>query len=118
MNTYPSKGIFDLYERIGYKWNSRVVLALGDKRVRFNDLKREFEGLSQRMLTRTLRSLERDGLVKRTVVESLQSHVNYELTPLGLSAFAVIETVTAWIDRNSEHIRAAQVAFDQQHNDH
>jgi DNA-binding HxlR family transcriptional regulator len=117
MNTVPSNGIFDVYERIGYKWNSRVVLALGKKRIRFNDLKREFDGLSQRMLTRTLRSLERDGLVRRTVIQSLQSHVDYELTPLGLSAFQVIETVTAWIDRNSEHIRAAQAAFDLQHKD-
>ncbi len=117
MITVPSNGISDVYERAGYKWNSRVVLALGNKRVRFNDLKREFEGLSQRMLTRTLRSLERDGLVKRTVIEGLQSHVDYELTPLGLSALLVIETVTAWIDRNSEQIRAAQALFDLQHKD-
>ena len=117
MNTYPSKGIFDLYERIGYKWNSRVVLALGDKRVRFNDLKREFEGLSQRMLTRTLRSLERDGLVKRTVVESLQSHVDYELTPLGLSALDLLSQVIEWIEANAAQIRDAQIAFDRHNKD-
>jgi DNA-binding HxlR family transcriptional regulator len=115
MNNVPPQGIFEVYERFGYKWNGRVVLALGNRRVRFNDLKREFDGLTQRMLTRTLRSLERDGLVKRTVIESPQSHVDYELTPLGLSALAVIESVTAWIDRNSGEIRVAQAEFDKQH---
>jgi DNA-binding HxlR family transcriptional regulator len=115
MSNVPPQGISEVYERVGYKWNSRVVLALGSRRVRFNDLKREFDGLTQRMLTRTLRSLERDGLVKRTVIESLQSHVDYELTPLGLSALAVIEGVNAWIDRHGGEIRAAQEAFDKKH---
>jgi len=112
MNRYPPDDIFDVYERIGYKWNSRVVVALGNRRLRFNDLRREFDGLTQRMLTRTLRSLERDGLVKRTVVESLQSHVDYELTPLGLSALDLLSKVISWIEANAAQIRAAQIAFD------
>jgi len=116
MDQYPPNGIFEVYEKIGYKWNSRVVLALGNRRLRFNDIRREFEGLTQRMLTRTLRSLERDGLVKRTVVESLQSHVDYELTPLGLSALSVITHVTAWIEAHANEIRDAQVAFDREKN--
>jgi DNA-binding HxlR family transcriptional regulator len=117
MDRYPPDSIFDVYERIGYKWNSRVVVALGSRRLRFNDLRREFDGLTQRMLTRTLRSLERDGLVKRTVVESLQSHVDYELTPLGLSALSLLSQVIAWIESNAVQIREAQNVFDGQNKD-
>jgi DNA-binding HxlR family transcriptional regulator len=117
MDRYPPDDIFDVYERIGYKWNSRVVVALGKRRLRFNDLRREFDGLTQRMLTRTLRSLERDGLVKRTVVKSLQSHVDYELTPLGLSALDLLSQVIGWIEANAAQIRDAQIAFDRHNQD-
>lgn len=117
MDLYPPEKIFSVFENIGLKWNSRVVVALGSRRRRFNDLRREIDGLTQRMLTRTLRALERDGLVKRTVVESLQSHVDYELTPLGLSALSLLQQIITWIEENAEQIRDAQIAFDQRNND-
>jgi len=104
--------IFDVYDKVGQKWHSRVVVALKDKRLRFSELKRELDGSTQRMLTRTLRSLERDGLVRRSVIESAQSHVDYELTELGQSSLRLIEHINAWITDHYQEITLARKVFD------
>jgi len=106
-------GIFEIFEKAGYKWNNRVVVALKGRRLRFSELKRELAGTTQRMLTRTLRSLERDGLVRRIVFEGVLAHVEYELTDLGRSALAIIETINLWIVAHYPQISASRQAFDE-----
>jgi DNA-binding HxlR family transcriptional regulator len=109
--------ILEVFEKAGYKWNNRVVVALKGRRLRFSELKRELVGTTQRMLTLTLRSLERDGLVRRIVFATAQAHVEYELTELGVSALAIIESINLWIVDHYPQISAARQAFDQREDD-
>jgi DNA-binding HxlR family transcriptional regulator len=109
--------ILEVFEKAGYKWNNRVVVALKGRRLRFSELKRELVGTTQRMLTLTLRSLERDGLVRRIVFATAQAHVEYELTELGLSALAIIESINLWIVEHYPQISAARQAFDRREDD-
>src|SRR5215468_3614449 len=81
----------DLLDRLADKWSLLVVELLGEHGRRFSELRREIEGISQRMLTLTLRNLERDGLVLRTVHAVVPPRVDYELTPLGLSLLDTIQ---------------------------
>ncbi len=104
--------IFEIYDKVGQKWHNRVVVALKGGRLRFSELKRELDGSTQRMLTRTLRSLERDGLVRRSVIDSAQSHVEYELTELGRSSLGLIEHINAWITDHYQEISLARSVFD------
>ena len=105
----------DIWVRAGDKWTQRTVIALDDGPMRFNALRRHLEGISQRILTRTLRMLERDGLVQRTVVEDTLSHVEYELTALGRSALALNLHVKRWIIAHYDQVVAAREAFDTIH---
>src|SRR6188508_3385488 len=73
----------DVLNRVGDKWSVQIVALLGDGRMRFSELRRAIEGISQRMLTLTLRGLERDGLVTRTIFPTIPPRVDYELTTLG-----------------------------------
>jgi DNA-binding HxlR family transcriptional regulator len=104
--------ISTLLSRIGDKWTVLVVQTLGGGSKRFNELRREIPSVSQRMLTLTLRNLERDGLVKRTVTPSIPPRVDYELTALGHSLQQPICALATWALDNVETIHAAQARFD------
>ena len=104
--------ISGLLQRIGDKWTVLVVQTLADGPRRFNELRREIPSVSQRMLTLTLRNLERDGLVSRTVTPSIPPRVDYELTELGLSLQKPICGLASWAMDNVGAIDAAQKRFD------
>jgi DNA-binding HxlR family transcriptional regulator len=100
--------------RIGDKWTVLVVELLCEGRgpVRFNEIRRAIHGISQRMLTLTLRSLERDGLVTRTVHPTVPPRVDYELTQLGRSLRVPLVAVAEWVRANGTVIHAARQVFD------
>ena len=98
--------------RIGDKWSVLIVRCLGQGPRRFNELKRDIGGISQRMLSLTLRGLERDGLVKRTVFPVVPPRVDYALTDLGRSLWDPIEALGAWAQRHHPEIAAAQIRYD------
>ena len=100
--------------RVGDKWSVLIVMLLGDGPRRFNEIKRLVGGISQRMLSLTLRGLERDGLVTRTVTPSVPPRVDYELTELGHSLWAPIEGLGRWAIEHQEVIEAARARFDGQ----
>jgi len=104
--------ISTLLSRIGDKWTVLVVQTLGDGSKRFNELRREIPSVSQRMLTLTLRNLERDGLVNRTVTPTIPPRVDYELTELGKSLQKPICELATWATENVEAIHTAQSRFD------
>ena len=106
--------ISTLLSRIGDKWTVLVVQTLGDGPKRFNELRREIPSVSQRMLTLTLRNLERDGLVSRTVTPSIPPRVDYELTDLGQSLQKPICGLATWAMDNVGSIHEAQARFDSQ----
>ena len=101
-----------ILQRIGDKWSILIVVMLSNGPRRFNELKRQIGGISQRMLTLSLRGLERDGLVTRTVTPSIPPRVDYELTPLGSSLQGPVAAIGAWATANGEAIRAARERFD------
>lgn len=102
----------DLLDRIGDKWSLLVVELLGEGTRRFTELKRDIDGISQRMLTRTLRHLERDGLVTRTVHPVVPPRVDYELTPLGASLLEAIAPLVAWTRAHRAEVMAARATYD------
>nr|WP_292837638.1 helix-turn-helix domain-containing protein [Mesorhizobium sp.] len=102
----------EVLDRVGDSWSLLVVINLQERPVRFNALRRSIEGISQRMLTVTLRSLERDGLVTRTVKPTTPPEVEYALTALGRSIAGPIGALGAWAAENRDHMRAARNAFD------
>jgi DNA-binding HxlR family transcriptional regulator len=104
--------ISTLLSRIGDKWTVLVVQTLGEGPRRFNELRREIPSVSQRMLTLTLRNLERDGLVNRTVTPTIPPRVDYELTELGQSLQKPICGLATWAMDNVEAIHSAQARFD------
>ena len=106
--------ISTLLSRIGDKWTVLVVETLGHGSKRFNELRREIPSVSQRMLTLTLRNLERDGLVNRTVTPTIPPRVDYELTDLGRSLQKPITALAAWALDNVETIHAAQDRYDRE----
>ena len=107
--------ISTLLSRIGDKWTVLVVQTLGSGSKRFNELRREIPSVSQRMLTLTLRNLERDGLVNRTVTPSIPPRVDYELTELGQSLQKPICGLANWAMDNVGAIHEAQARFDSAH---
>ena len=104
--------ISTLLSRIGDKWTVLVVTTLGEGPRRFNELRREIPSVSQRMLTLTLRNLERDGLVNRTVTPTIPPRVDYELTGLGRSLLQPISGLAQWALDNVDAIHGAQARFD------
>jgi DNA-binding HxlR family transcriptional regulator len=104
--------ISTLLSRIGDKWTVLVVTTLGEGPRRFNELRREIPSVSQRMLTLTLRNLERDGLVSRTVTPTIPPRVDYELTELGQSLQKPIAGLAQWALDNVGTIHEAQARFD------
>jgi DNA-binding HxlR family transcriptional regulator len=99
--------------RIADKWAILVITALeGDEAVRFSELRRRIEGVSQKMLTQTLRALERDGLVSRTVYPTVPVTVEYRLTPLGQSLTEAVDAIRDWAYGHMSEIELARDAFD------
>jgi len=106
------KPVADLLGRIGDKWTGIVLAALGTERVRFMELQRRVTGISQRMLTVTLRQLERDGLVHRTVHPTVPPRVEYQVSDLGQNLRNALEPVGQWAKSNLERIEEARRRFD------
>lgn len=104
--------VSEVLARVGDKWSVLVIVTLGDGPCRFNELKRRIGGVSQRMLTLTLRGLERDGLVTRTVFPTVPPRVDYELTTLGRSLWTPVEALGAWAIAKQDEIEAARRTFD------
>lgn len=98
--------------RIGDKWTVLIIILLRERSYRFNELKRGIDGISQRMLTLTLRNMERDGLVTRTVTPSIPPRVDYELTDIGHSLAGPVKLLGDWAFEHLPRIAAAQIAFD------
>jgi DNA-binding HxlR family transcriptional regulator len=97
---------------VGDKWAMLLVRCLRDGPRRFTELKREIDGISQRMLTVTLRDLERDGILTRTVHNVMPPHVSYELTPMGRSLREATAPLLAWSTAHLDHIDAARAEYD------
>jgi DNA-binding HxlR family transcriptional regulator len=104
--------ISGLLQRIGDKWTVLVVTTLAGGSKRFNELRREIPTVSQRMLTLTLRNLERDGLVSRTVTPTIPPRVDYELTELGKSLVDPLHAIELWALEHVDDIHGAQARFD------
>ena len=109
--------ISTLLSRIGDKWTVLVVSTLGDGPRRFNELRREIPSVSQRMLTLTLRNLERDGIVSRAVTPTIPPRVDYALTELGHSLLRPVTALSEWALANVETIHSAQAQFDAAHDE-
>lgn len=105
----------DVLNRVGDKWSVLVVTELKGGKLRFSDLRRSIEGISQRMLTHTLRQLERDGLIERTVYPSVPVRVEYELTALGLTLNEPLAALAQWAESYRGAIQFARVAYDNAH---
>jgi DNA-binding HxlR family transcriptional regulator len=101
-----------ILDRIADKWSLLAIALLEGRRLRFTELGREIDGISQRMLTVTLRQLERDGLVRRTVYPVVPPRVEYELTPLGKTLHATIQSLVAWTEAHQSEIAAARAEYD------
>jgi len=102
----------DVLNRVGDKWSVFVVATLGGGPKRFSELRRAIDGISQRMLTLTLRGLERDGLVDRTVTPTVPPRVDYALTPLGRTLLKVVKGLHDWATSNVTRIETARRRFD------
>lgn len=105
----------EVLNRVGDKWSVQIVRLLGGGPVRFSDLRRSIEGISQRMLTLTLRGLERDGLITRTVEPSIPPKVEYALTDLGQTLLKPVCALAQWALDNRTSIHAAQQTYDAAH---
>ncbi|MCT2591992.1 helix-turn-helix transcriptional regulator [Streptomyces sp. N2-109] len=98
---------------IGARWSSLVLSALADGPLRYSDLGRIVAGVSQKMLTQTLRTLERDGLVTRTVTPSVPVRVDYELTEMGASLCVLLSAVKDWAEEHMDEVDAARERYDE-----
>jgi DNA-binding HxlR family transcriptional regulator len=106
------RAVSDVLARVGDKWTVLVVSTLGDGPKRFNELRKSLGSISQRMLTLTLRGLERDGLVTRTVFPTVPPKVQYELTRLGCSLLEPVSELGLWARKNRAAIEQARRRFD------
>ncbi|MCX4091440.1 winged helix-turn-helix transcriptional regulator [Nocardia sp. alder85J] len=104
--------VTDVLRRVGDKWSVLVLVSLGDRRRRFNELHRSIEHISQRMLTRTLRILEQDGLIEREVHPTVPPGVEYGLTPLGRGLLVPLSALADWAVANHHHIETARGRVD------
>jgi DNA-binding HxlR family transcriptional regulator len=106
------RAVSEVLDRVGDKWSVLVVTMLGDGPKRFNELRRAIASISQRMLTLTLRGLERDGLVTRTVFPTIPPRVDYALTELGRSLLTPVHGLGLWARQNRDRIQKARIEFD------
>jgi DNA-binding HxlR family transcriptional regulator len=107
------RAVSSVLARVGDKWSVLIIVLLGDGPKRFNEIKRLVGGISQRMLTLTLRGLERDGLVTRTVFPTVPPRVDYELTALGRSLWEAVKPLGSWAQEHVKDIGRARNEFDE-----
>lgn len=110
--TEDCRAVSDILQRVGDKWTVLVVGKLGDGALRFNELRSAVGGISQKMLTTTLRGLERDGFVTRTVFPTIPPRVDYELTDLGRELLVPVNALGEWARRNTARVNEARRRFD------
>ena len=110
----PREGceVRQILDRVADKWSLLVIALLDRRTLRFSELQREIDGISQRMLTVTLRQLERDGLVRRTVYPVVPPRVEYELTPLGATLLDTIQSLVTWTEEHQDAIATARAEYD------
>ena len=101
-----------LLDRVADKWSTLSLIVLGEGPIRFNGLKRRIDGVSQKMLSQTLKSLERDGLVSRTVVATVPVTVTYAVTPLGRGLMASMQAMIDWAETRMPEVAQAQAVYD------
>lgn len=111
-NSNDCRAVSGILSRIGDKWSVLIITRLGEGPRRFNEIKRMIGGISQRMLTLTLRNLERDGLVSRTVTPTVPPRVDYALTDLGRDLLVPVAALGAWAIQHTPCIQAARARFD------
>ncbi len=104
--------IRDVLDQIGDKWSTLMLIVLATSPRRFGALRRAIPDISQRMLTETLRNLQRDGLIRRTVFDTVPPSVEYALTPLGESLLEPLASLVEWANTHHHRIRAARAAFE------
>lgn len=114
---HPDCGIRDVLDRVGDKWSVLVIVELASGVRRFRELQRAIDGISQRMLTLTVRRLERDGLVTRTVYPTVPAQVTYELTDRGASLTHLVKQLADWSLINRDAIRDSRQDYDTEHPD-
>ena len=107
------RNLNSILAHVGDKWTVLIVVLLGDGPKRFNEIKRMVGGISQRMLTFTLRGLERDGLVTRTVFPTTPQRVDYELTKLGSTLWEAVEPLSSWARAHVSEILTSREQFDE-----
>jgi DNA-binding HxlR family transcriptional regulator len=105
----------EVLQRVGDKWSVYVIDLLGQGTKRFSELHREIDGITARMLTVTLRGLERDGILTRTIHPVIPPRVDYELTPMGRTLLDTIGQLVSWTDTHLEEIENARAAYDTRH---
>lgn len=110
---HPDCGLRDILDRVGDKWSVLVIVELVSGPRRFRQLHRALDGISQRMLTLTVRRLERDGLILRTVYPTVPPHVDYRLTPMGASLTHLVKALADWSLTHKEAITNARAHYDQ-----
>ncbi|MEO1038676.1 MAG: helix-turn-helix domain-containing protein [Pseudomonadota bacterium] len=99
--------------RIGDKWSTLILVALADTPLRFGELRRRLEGVSQKMLTQATRNLERDGLLVRTLYDERPIRVEYKLTRLGQTLVPHVRNLKSWAEQNWKEVEAAQSRYDE-----
>lgn len=110
----PTRKILD---RVGDKWAVLILLLLRQEPMRFNALRRAIEGISQKMLSQVLKSLERDGLIRRHVTPTVPVTVEYSITPLGATLAGAVDPLRDWAEKNLKEVLAAQRRYDAQQQD-
>jgi DNA-binding HxlR family transcriptional regulator len=109
----PTRQILD---RVGDKWAVLILLLVRDEPMRFNALRRAIEGISQKMLSQVLKSLERDGLIRRRVIATVPVTVEYSITPLGATLSEAVDALRDWAENNLKEVLNAQRRYDAQRN--
>ncbi|PSK97779.1 HxlR family transcriptional regulator [Murinocardiopsis flavida] len=107
--------VAEILDRVSGKWAISIIVATVDGPIRFTELERSVEGISRRMLTLTLRNLERDGLVTRTVYPTVPPKVEYSATEWAREVYGALAELTAWAERHRESIASARAAYDRAH---
>jgi DNA-binding HxlR family transcriptional regulator len=113
ISTVECRTVTSIFTRVGDKWTLLIILYLGDGPQRFNHIKRHVKGISQRMLTLTLRGLERDGLVVRTVTPDNPPHVHYRLSLLGRRLWDARGPLCSWAKRSVPEVVKARAQYDE-----
>ncbi len=116
-DTNSCRAVADVLARIGDKWTVYIVRLLSRGPMRFSEMRREVSAISQRMLSLTLRGLERDGLVTRTVTPSIPPRVDYELTAKGLTLIGPLMAVGQWALENRDYVEASRMKYDRENPD-